>query len=123
MFQTLIALGDTDQAKTGPAVGSLLPKHDLVRSQGLVEIVVHRGVVKSHRQNVVHGGAVAAEVIIVAPYSEVGWQVKVTWASVPSKSQNTAAPFQVTVHGPAERHSKAQGGTIALRPPGGVQRR
>ena len=30
---------------------------------------------------------------------------------------------KLTVHGPAARHSKAQGGTSALRPPGGVQRR
>ena len=41
LFQTLIALSGTDQAKTRPTVGPLLPKNDLMGGQDLAQIVVH----------------------------------------------------------------------------------
>ena len=34
-FQAPVALSSTDQAKTGPAIGPILPKNDLMSVQGL----------------------------------------------------------------------------------------
>ena len=54
LFQTLIALGDTDHAKTVPAVSPLLSKHNFMGDQRLAEIGVHRGVVDRLRRKKGH---------------------------------------------------------------------
>ena len=50
-----------DHPPTLPDIRPLAVQHDLVRVQHPAEVVVHPRVVESHRQDVVHGGAVAAD--------------------------------------------------------------
>ena len=61
LFQAIIGVRGTDLAKTGPAVGQLLPKHDLMGGQGLAEIVVNRRAVDGHRQHVGDRSAASAD--------------------------------------------------------------
>ena len=47
---------------TTPAVvRPVVVQHDLVCAQDAAEVVVYGGVVESHRQDVIHGGAVATK--------------------------------------------------------------
>jgi hypothetical protein len=55
------AVNVSSQQPASPDVRPLAVQHDFVRVQRLTEVVVHRRIVEPHRQNVVHGRAVAAQ--------------------------------------------------------------